>query len=706
MRKSNYRFNTILLFIFLVAFTPINFAQWIQTNGPYGAMIENLSINDDYLFAAVYEHGMFHSNIQNLSWKQINNGLPANFDNFVSNTIYSDKDNVYLGTNKGLFLSTNNGDLWSDIGSQLYDKNVTAIISIDNKLIIGTRFGHIFRTLDSGKKWEDIGSLMPLTINTIVTNNDTLFAGTFNGVFYSVDGGYNWNPLNNDGMYTQDIADIKFFDNKIFACSKNGGGVFVSADGGYRWSSIWNKQLPEIVYSIIPVDSTIFAGTTRGLYKYHTEDSSWELLLQTAQPIVSITSKDEIIYIGLKGEGIYKYNITGELISNINNGLPFTFIKNIVVQGTVLYCSTYFSGIYISTDDGDNWISLNNDSANSILVLGNTIYAYNEYNVYSSENDGSSWTKLDSVPHDPDMILNNITTDGQYLYLGVTIINPFLTNSSAWGVYRSSDKGNTWKQMNDGLNNYNINYLDFVEGVLYTSTDSGFFAYNSTAQKWSKISNDLPNRIKKIVFDNGKYFAATEEQVYLSKDNRQSWQLIYTASSNNYILSMASNNDKTFIGTNSGIFLYDETEDKWISSNNGLKNKYATTLTIVENKIFAGTSGDGIWKSTINDSLTNIAKFQLPDGFYLSQNYPNPFNPTTTIQYQIPVVDALSEGEAHITLKVYDMLGREIESLVDKYQSPGNYEVTFDGSNLSSGVYFYTLRTGSFSQTKKFVLMK
>ncbi len=100
---------------------------------------------------------------------------------------------------------------------------------------------------------------------------------------------------------------------------------------------------------------------------------------------------------------------------------------------------------------------------------------------------------------------------------------------------------------------------------------------------------------------------------------------------------------------------------------------------------------------------------ELPGRFELLQNYPNPFNPTTTIKYSIPTSSPLAKGrteEGFVTLKVYDVLGREIKTLVNKKQSPGNYTVEFNAANLPSGLYFYKLTAGSFSQTKKMILMK
>ncbi|MBK7499803.1 MAG: T9SS type A sorting domain-containing protein [Ignavibacteriales bacterium] len=85
--------------------------------------------------------------------------------------------------------------------------------------------------------------------------------------------------------------------------------------------------------------------------------------------------------------------------------------------------------------------------------------------------------------------------------------------------------------------------------------------------------------------------------------------------------------------------------------------------------------------------------------YFLEQNYPNPFNPTTKIRYSIPEYSS-------VTLKVFNLLGEEIETLVNSEQSAGVYEATFDASNLSSGIYFYTLKTDNFSSSKKMILIK
>ena len=97
--------------------------------------------------------------------------------------------------------------------------------------------------------------------------------------------------------------------------------------------------------------------------------------------------------------------------------------------------------------------------------------------------------------------------------------------------------------------------------------------------------------------------------------------------------------------------------------------------------------------------------FYIPADIQLEQNYPNPFNPTTTIKYSIPSV--ISSGARNlVTLKVYNVLGKEMATLINEEKSAGNYSVSFDASYLSSGIYFYKLQAGTYVQTKKMVLMK
>jgi hypothetical protein len=119
-------------------------------------------------------------------------------------------------------------------------------------------------------------------------------------------------------------------------------------------------------------------------------------------------------------------------------------------------------------------------------------------------------------------------------------------------------------------------------------------------------------------------------------------------------------------------------------------NGYDTTAT--SNSIFFPTA------SIVTDVKETSAR--VPMSYALYQNYPNPFNPQTTISYSLPQAST-------VTLIVYDLIGREVAALVqNERKAPGNYEISFDASNLSSGSYFYKLQTNGFLETKQMVLIK
>jgi hypothetical protein len=111
-------------------------------------------------------------------------------------------------------------------------------------------------------------------------------------------------------------------------------------------------------------------------------------------------------------------------------------------------------------------------------------------------------------------------------------------------------------------------------------------------------------------------------------------------------------------------------------------------------------AGNSAWSDELSSIITSIgSEGSLPADFALSQNYPNPFNPSTRIKYQLP-------NDSDVSLKVYDILGNEVATLVNEFKQAGYYEVIFDASNLTSGIYIYKVTAGSYIETKKMILLK
>src|SRR5690606_38808096 len=153
------------------------------------------------------------------------------------------------------------------------------------------------------------------------------------------------------------------------------------------------------------------------------------------------------------------------------------------------------------------------------------------------------------------------------------------------------------------------------------------------------------------------------------------------------LVGRGPNTASNYWGVMSSSVLSDGTIKIWIPGG-------SLTGAAVETKLITLTDTAHITVTGITDPTVNT-----PDKFTLHQNYPNPFNPSTQIRYEIPV-------SGLVTLKIYDMVGREVATLVNDIKTPGSYIVAFNASAMASGTYFYKIQAGEFTQVKKMVLLK
>jgi hypothetical protein len=192
---------------------------------------------------------------------------------------------------------------------------------------------------------------------------------------------------------------------------------------------------------------------------------------------------------------------------------------------------------------------------------------------------------------------------------------------------------------------------------------------------------------------------------YIKERENSNYQIISSTSSSIEINLTTDNLDTTIY--NYPLSAYINIPDKWDSvqtEQNGKVYTLSTTLTDSGRVVLAKViPNNGILKitpittTTVNNEIANVASFQL------YQNYPNPFNPSTTIQYEIG-------SREFVQLKIFDILGSEVATLINEEQGPGNYELKFSASvgnlNFANGIYFYRLQAGSFIQTQKMILLK
>jgi photosystem II stability/assembly factor-like uncharacterized protein len=383
-----------------------------------------------------------------------------------------------------------------------------------------------------------------------------------------------------------------------------------------------------------------------------------------------------------------------------NNGLTDIFVTSLAVSGSNLLAGTNI-GIYVSTDFGNSWTAANSGSNNisvsSFVVAGNNLFAVSVYKgVYISTDTGVSWTAINEGITEPSSVIS-IFASGGNLFAGTT---------NAFGIFLSTNNGTSWKAVNNGLGESGDVYSFAISGVnLFVGTArGGIFLTTDNGTNWT--NKGLNNTwINSLAFIDTILFAGTGEGVYRSGNNGNNWIALNNGMTNAIVVSLAASNPYLFAATNNGnIFLSKNNGNNWTAVDSGLVNTTIRSLVIFNGYLFVVTNGSGVWKRLLTDMIVSVKepKTILPSNFSLEQNYPNPFNPTTSIEFRI----ASASGGGLVTLKVYDILGREVATLVNEEKPARNYEVKFDGSGLSSGIYFYKLNTENFISVKKMILMK
>ena len=218
---------------------------------------------------------------------------------------------------------------------------------------------------------------------------------------------------------------------------------------------------------------------------------------------------------------------------------------------------------------------------------------------------------------------------------------------------------------------------------------------------WTQLSLPIVVGISLSINSSDHIFAGSfDSGIFRSTDNGNNWLSIGLTDHNVSSLDINSIGH-IFAGTyDGGVFRSTDSGENWTPINAGLTNPGVSALAASPNgHIFAGTTGGGVYRSVRSTTSVKENKNEMPFSFELCQNYPNPFNPITIINYEIPI-------QSNVILKIYDLLGNEVVTLVDEIKNAGRYEIRFDASILSSGVYLYNLEAGNHSAMKKLILIK
>ncbi|MFZ4591449.1 MAG: YCF48-related protein [Ignavibacteria bacterium] len=360
-----------------------------------------------------------------------------------------------------------------------------------------------------------------------------------------------------------------------------------------------------------------------------------------------------------------------------------------------------------TTNGGINWMNIPNPSINGGGILSSifpvdSLYCYVSGGhdvILKTTNGGANWIEI-----------SNGNPNGG-IFNGVH----FLNRDTGWfcgssRVLRTTNGGLTFDTALTISFNSDIYFRNFNEGLyctagkVYKSTNSGMNWFNTNVP-----TNGWNYEFRKLSVVNNQYVSiiGTGDPFYRSTDFGTTWQCLDSIKSYppSTMQAVAFSNINTgWVGGSYG-YLYKTTNGgyNWYRQNTGTNQAFWGSIYCFNDSVVWGVGGAGkiMHTTTGGQWLVGVSnnENEVPLKYSLSQNYPNPFNPSTNIKF-----DVLSLSSVKII--VYDMIGREIQTLVNTKLTAGTYETTFDGSKLNSGVYFYKMVTNDFTLTKKMLLIK
>ena len=562
--------------------------------------------------------------------------------------------------------TTDGGNSWTsaNFGPDLF---LSVYFISDSVGWIAAKTG-ILKTVDGGVTWTKVVEASPTISSKSIVFTDSLRGWvicSYGRVMTTVNGGASWTSLILDSTAT--LSSIQFVDNKTGWIS--GSTLYKTTDGGNSWIGIKDSafltaksiQFLDNKYGWIAGDKGLLLKTTDGGQSWKSISrgiTNWIYCVDFVSEQVGWAAGTDVVLKTTNGGSVWKMVATP---SGAISGVDFLDEKNGWIVGS--------DGlIEHSSDGGISW--MNQTSPRTVWL--NAIHFLNPLRgiavgdggaIVVTTNGGLNWTSVESH------------TTNQLTSLS------FVNDSVGWVcgyngiVLKTTNGGTDWQSsMISGLSAtlpLCIQFVDCLHGWVsdgiyrkfYRTIDGGATWLSTPVQYY--WPSDIFSAESFFFFDslNGIAGGFAGGTVFRTSDGGKTWSV-----ESRVILNRIT------------AFCFVTPECGWLVGRDGAILKFVGSSTEVQNPFLEANS-------------------ILSHDFDLYQNYPNPLNPSTTIKYQIL-------QPSYVTLKVFDILGREVTTLINEIQNAGEHSIHFDGTHLSSGIYLYQLRAGIYRAVKKMVLLK
>jgi len=399
----------------------------------------------------------------------------------------------------------------------------------------------------------------------------------------------------------------------------------------------------------------------------------------------------------------------------VNNGLPDYPPTTLIAWVDTVVVSTYGGGIYLTYDNGENWSEMPGTLPN--LFVNSIQFGGGQFDAIGVSTDGGPFICVNGGYIDCNgtgLTNNNTNWWSGYGYGGITGDAVVGTNGDGIFVAEyTSPFIYDWAPSNPGLTGNALVINDGLVGaeIAVLATDGGIYKAEGNETEWTPYNNGLSGdalKVNDLAF--GYYMISTDGGLYFSFDLNEDW--VPVIPDEKFNVSFYMNTDISPTGFMVYAFgengYYSQNFETWTQMDFGGMEGEVTAAMADSTNLYIGFTIDGkdgkesggIYRKPLEQFITGIENHSATISTVLHQNFPNPFKGSTKISYSL-------SNPGFVSLKVYDIVGKEIQTLTNQFQTNGTYTISFDASHLDEGIYFYSLQVGNKTiETKRMIMIR